>query len=78
MNTPSALTVFRGTSSSRVDEVAFRQNYVSPALEKRQVVKAFVNEVLYRNAACAIQGLGPLVYKKCKEIWEDVASHEEV
>ena len=31
-----------------------------------------VNEVLSRNAACAIQGLRPLLYKRCKKIWEDV------
>ena len=53
-------------------EVAYGQNYVSTAHDQRQVIEAFVNEVLARNSACAIQGLGPLVYKHCKEIWEDV------
>ena len=53
-------------------EVAFGQNYVSTAHDQRQVAETFVNEVLSRNAARAIQGLGPLVYNRCKEIWEDV------
>ena len=36
------------------------------------MVDTFVNEVLTRNAARAIQGLGPLVYKPCKDMWEEV------
>ena len=53
-------------------EVAYGQNYVSTAHDQRQVVETFVNEVLTRNAAWAIQGLGPLVYKPCKDMWEEV------
>ena len=50
-------------------EVAYGQNYVSTAHDRRQVVESFVNEVLTRNAAQAIQGLGPLLYKPCKDMW---------
>ena len=53
-------------------EVAYGQNYVSTAHDQRQVIETFVNELLAINAALAIQGLGPLVYKPCKEIWEEM------
>ena len=53
-------------------EFAWSKLRHSTAHDQRQVVETFVNEVLTRNAARAIQGLGPLVYKPCKDMWEEV------
>ena len=44
-----------------LNEVVYGKNYVYNVHDQRQVLEIFVNEVLTRNTARAIQGLRPLV-----------------